>query len=79
MSGRAEYGKYIMGMMNMCLELGASHGRTGSALGNMKGHWFEMLCKAIFEKELCKSNITVHANDKRNHKISEIKEFEHVT
>ena len=76
---RSEYGKYIMDMMNMCLELGASYGRTGGALGNMKGHWFEMLCKAIFEKDLGKGSITVHANDKRSHKISEIKGFENVT
>ena len=68
-----------MDMMETCLDLGASYGRTGSALGNMKGHWFEMLCKTIFERELGKDNITMRINDKMNHKISEIKGFEHVT
>ena len=71
--------KYITDMMDTCIELGTSYGRTRSALGNMKGHWFEMLCKDIFERELGKDNVTIRINDKTNHKIKEIKGFEDVT
>lgn len=34
------YSKYITDMMNECIRLGDQYGRSGSALGNMKGHWF---------------------------------------
>lgn len=76
---KTEYVKYITNMMDACIKLGKSHGRTSGALGNMKGHWFEMLCKYIFELELGKDNVTIRINDRTNHKIKEIKGFEDVT
>ena len=74
-----EYVKYIKDMMNKCIELGTLYGRSASALGNMKGHWFEMLCKGIFENEFGENNITMRVNDETNHKIKEIRGFEDVT
>jgi len=74
-----QYPKYIMCMMDECLKLGGKYGRSENALSNMKGNWFEMLCKDIFEKELGKDNITMHVGDGRNHEIKELKGFESVT
>lgn len=73
------YSKYITDMMDECVRLGDQYGRSGGGLGNMKGHWFEMLCKTVFEKELGRGNITMHVEDGTNHKIKELEGFEHVT
>lgn len=74
-----QYPKYIIDMIDTCVRLGGRYGRSKNALSNMKGHWFEMLCKTVFEKELGKNNVTMHVGDGRNHKIKELVGFEHVT
>ena len=74
-----QYPKYITDMIDTCVRLGSQYGRSGNALSNMKGNWFEMLCKTIFEKELGKDNVTMHVGDGRNHEIKELVGFESVT
>lgn len=76
---RSEYTKYFADIMSECIRWGESQGRTTNALGKMKGDWFEMICKTIFEKELGRDNITMHIGDNKNHKINEINGFKHVS